>query len=711
MSRMSIINRMKKETRELDIVIPISIELDWPDEDEVVSAILGQQTKYGFTRFALACPCGGWRSVGYPPAEHFAERARFFVRVRDRVAPYGISCGWWITATVKSGPSEDFPLMVRADGTNAPFANCPLNPVFRETFARNAALFASIAHPDFIFTEDDFSVTAAAGCFCEGHLAEFARRTGVKRTREEVAAAIAGHDETSTKLNRAWRELMKDSLVGLAEALRREVDRETPEIPIGYMQAGGSDIDGDCTEAIARAMAGERHVPFSRLYGCFYGGVNVRDIPIALFHPLHNRQHIGENFFFYHESDTFPHTRFYTSGSEMRAIMGAVYSYGFDGSTFQTQQLIDDGNEETAYGRMFTAERRRFNALYRLTDGCRISGVGLEYDPFYNTRDTAGGNTPLWTSYLAHFGIPYTTLDADVAFWDERQAKYYSHEKIIDRLSRGLFLDGAAAKRLCERGYGEYLGVDVGEDVTKTHECVIGGKTRTDMFGYDLGAREVIREPFYGENFGGGVTDVGCLGHNMPIAHMFSPGGNGQLLALNPISEKTEIISDAYTFQNKHVAPAMTRFENSLGGRVVVMGMTLAGNRSQSLFNYRRQRLIQQLILWCSQRASAPVHEDIPFVIGDARVFTIYNRGKDDGGMLTLINLSSDNLGSVALRLPALWTERLQNGRSTDFRLAVLDEQGELRNAAYIFKGDALILREPLRYLDPVYLVALDLRG
>jgi hypothetical protein len=42
----------------------------------------------------------------------------------------------------------------------------------------------------------------------------------------------------------------------------------------------------------------------------------------------------------------------------------------------------------------------------------------------------------------------------------------------------------------------------------------------------------------------------------------------------------------------------MTRFENELSGRVVVMGMTVKGNLSQSLFNYRRKRLFEEMLLW-----------------------------------------------------------------------------------------------------------------
>ena len=51
--------------------------------------------------------------------------------------------------------------MIRMDGTETPMASCPLNPVFRETYARNVALFVKIAKPAFVITEDDYSINAA----------------------------------------------------------------------------------------------------------------------------------------------------------------------------------------------------------------------------------------------------------------------------------------------------------------------------------------------------------------------------------------------------------------------------------------------------------------------------------------------------------------------------------------------------------------------
>ena len=662
-----------KPHRELDVIVPISLELDWPTKESTISDIRELNRQYGFTCFALACPCGGWRSVGYPPTEVFQKQADLFKAVRDELAPEGIVCGWWITLTVKSGVSDDFVRMTKADGSLTPFASCPLDPNFRRRIAGNMALFARVAKPAFIFTEDDYSIQAAAGrsgCFCRYHLDEFARRTGRRYTREDLVNALEQKTEESYALLRRWRELMKDTLVGLSQAIREAVDEDSPEIPIGYMQSGAADAEGDCTEAVARAMAGPRHTPFSRICGVFYGGVDAHSIPSMLYHPLYSRQHIQGDFHFLHESDTFPHTRFFTAGAHMRAMMGIVYSFGYAGSTFQVQQLLDKPNEETAYGRMFAAERARFTEAAWVASQCRVKGIELPFDPFWNTQEKSGA--PEWLSCVSRFCIPYTSLDADVAFWDETCALHADDETVMRRLARGLFLDGNAAKALCTRGYGQYLGVEMGEDVAPGYQV------------YDLGEREVIRGEFAPEG----------KGRTMPSAHMLAKV-NGTLVEVRPTAPACEVLSEAYTFQKKYLGAAMTRFQNSLGGRVVVMGLTVGDNLSQSLFNYRRQRLIQDMLVWCADK--------YVFVREAPDVFTIMNEAVDLAqsgffGMLTLVNLCEDELEDATLHLPPHW----QGVKA--FR--TLDRQGNWKPLACERRDGELVIRQALSYLMPMYILA-----
>ena len=656
-----------------EIFIPVALDLDHPTADGVIECIREQNERYGFTNFFLACPGGGWRSKGYPPREHFDRLAELYNRVKAGLSDTDITLGWWNTLTVKSGPSEDFFRIVDSEGNTHPFATCPLCESFRRRFSEDVAYFAAKTKPSAIIFEDDYSISAAAGplgCFCRAHLAEFSRREGREYTREELVGEFQKRDADSLALQKRYGALMKDSLVGLSEVVRRELDKESPEIPIGTMQSGGSDLDGECVEAVSRALAGERHIPFSRFFGAFYGGGELKAIPKKAYHSIYSKEHTGENFKFLSEADTFPHTRFFASARQMRTFMAISYSSGFNGSTFQTQQLLDDPNEETAYGEMFKKERARFCELADKASRCERAGVSLPYDPFYSTMD--GGMKdcePYWIRTLDLFGIPYTTKEAGVTFLDERLARYLPHEDIIKYLSGGLFLDGGSARALCDRGFGEYIGVSVGENIAKP------------PIGYDLGAREIIRPPFDGFS----------RGKNMPIAHMYAPKGNGKLLELAVIDTKTEVISEAYTFDERFLTAAMTRYENSLGGRVVVMGMTVKGNMSQSLFNYRRKRLFEELLVWCGA--------EVPMARSEPNVHLIFNRarkGEEFSHLLTAISLDDDPISSLSLYLPEEMRSR---------ELLLLGKDGRWRNADAVISGTEAKIRLPFETCDPIYIL------
>lgn len=656
--------------KKLDIIIPISLELDHPSVETTVSEILEQKERYGFTKFMLATPCGGWRSKCYPPHEHFEKKAAEFAEVKKALLPYNIECGWWDTLTLKSGPSPVFTRMVKANGTLSPFSSCPLDPAYKEQFAQDIATFAAIAKPSFIFFEDDYAL--CGGCYCDLHLAEFAKRAGRRFSREELVATLSEKSEESYRLLRLWRDLARDSLVEFSKAVREKVDQESAEIPIYLMESGASDKEGNFTQAVAQALAGKRHTPTSRIRGCFYNGGDTKSIPSLLYHPLYAKQHIRGDFKFYHESDTFPHTRFFTSAAQMRVIMSCVYSMGYDGSTFQTQQLLDDPNEEHAYGAMFKAERARFNAVHSIALQCDPVGVEIDYDPFWNT---VSGTTrdPEWIRCVSLFGIPYATTEAGVAFWDKTQAAYADDDTVRKYLSKSLFLDGSAALELCNRGYADLLGVEIGDNVASENS-----------FGYDLGAREVIAKPYA----------TYSKGKHMPIAHMFANGANGKLLRITVKNEACEVLSNAYTFEEKYVCPAMVRFTNSLGGKIVIMGMTLDGNRSQSLLNYRRQRLLQEMLKWCDDR--------YVYVKDAPNVYIIMNEKKADAqddmiGMLTLTNLGDDPISTVSLHLPKKW--------QTFAQCLSLNSDGAWIPADITAEGDSVRIHTELSSCKPLYLL------
>lgn len=659
-----------------DLIVPVSLSYDWQSEEDVIAIVRQQHTAFGFTRFALIFPQCGWRSAEYPPRSYFEEEANRFRRVREAVADEGLECGCFLSPTIKCGRHPDFEPIVRADGSESPYANCPLDPIYRKRYCEDIARFCEIARPAFVFFEDDFSLSASFGCFCPRHLGMLSERIGKPLAREELVSILSQMTDDAYRLKRMWREVLRDTLVSFAEDIRREADKKTPEIPFCSMESGGSDFDGYTTEAVARALAGADHIPTTRVFGAFYGGFEVKRMPAEMFRSLYVRQNTPRPFRFYREADSFPHTRFFTSGAHMRTVLGTMSACGFEGFIYQTQQILDHPFEEDCYGKVFREEGVRLAEVRRIASLCTVTGVRVCYDPFENTADDTFDYPPDWVSPLARFGIPYTTLPSEVTFWDERQARFADDAKIRDALSHPLFLDGAAAKKLCERGYSAYLGVTLGEDVANE------GKLRLD-----LGAREVVREKFrFGEQW-----------ENLPSAFTYAPSGNGFLPRMTVTDPACEVISELVNFRREVVCPAMTRFSNSLGGTVVILGETLRGNKSQSLFNYRRMTLIRELIRQC-------VGDLYPTVTDAPDIWLICSEATDPAvcgfdGMMTLTNLCEDTPDGVTLYLPRKWERK---------RFLALDRDGGWRPLDATVDSGSLRIAEPLPYLAPMYLLVTE---
>ena len=616
--------------RELDVITHVL--LDSTNVEATIKTIEYQYETYGFKKFVLCAKTLGFRSKGHPPKEFFIKLAKAFLVISQAVSKKGIQCGWWVHPTIKSGRSKDFQAIVKSNGEESPFANCPHDKNFATTLAQNIAQFAKIAKPEFIFIEDDFSITSASGklgCFCPLHLAEFSKREGKNYSREELLEIFNSNTPNGFALLKRFKALMLDSMVEISKLIRSELDKENPNIPIVLCEPGSTDSNGEMTEPVAVALAGKNNVPMVRFHGTFYNGGESKSIPGVLYHATYMKEHVKSKIKFYHETDSYPQTRFFTSAKQMRAIMAIAFSTGFEGTFFLHVNSLDtlaSSKEESAYGKMLLKEKERFNNAYLTSRLCERVGVELPYTAFYNALD-GGDKNPYWTRFVTLLGIPYTTKNSNIAFIDERQAKHLTESELLNYLNKVLFLDGDGAKALCERGLGKYIGVSVGEDVTE------------GLFNYDLDAKEVIEPEFA----------ISALSNKMPPTQAFCVGRNGKQYSLKKNSEQVKTITKTFTFDDCYVTDGATFYENELGGKIVVMGMTLKDNISQALFNYRRKALTIDLL--------KQFNCNFPMVLFDPNVHLICNKAKDPNEaqfeyMLSLINVGDDNLSEISLYLP-----------------------------------------------------------
>ena len=132
---------------ELFTVVPIGIDdYDYFDKEKIIEVILEMYNDYGIKCFGLCCPNKGFRSVGYPSKEYYAEIAKNFKEIKEELNDYkDIILGWWNILTIKNGGS--FEPIVKANGQEHAFSSCPLDPEFIKRFSEDIAMFAAVAKP------------------------------------------------------------------------------------------------------------------------------------------------------------------------------------------------------------------------------------------------------------------------------------------------------------------------------------------------------------------------------------------------------------------------------------------------------------------------------------------------------------------------------------------------------------------------------------
>lgn len=668
----SIWNKEKviSDNRLIDPIVPFRFYEN--RKEAMLNQILEIRRRSGLRRFLLTAPMDDIRLTGFPSPDVYRNIGELVLYVKNSLAPHDIEIGWWCAPSIRSGFGGPFQYITDLNGSVSELSPCPLDPGFMETFSDNIATVVRIAHPFMVQFEDDYEISwqppaVRFGCFCPLHLAEFSKRQNRNYSREELMEIFKTVTPQSMKLRRDWADMSRDSLASLAGLIREKVNNIEPETRISLCQSGVSDFDGDFTEAVTRAFAGKTR-PAVRLYGSSYSSDDAASLPATIFHALYSRQHLPDDFEFFHESDTYPHTRFFMSSAKIKSLMTTSFSYGFDDSLFYATQYLDSPLEEEGYAGMFREEVSRFSAIKSAVRDCNVTGCEIIHRPYGHIASSYKGGQPespfnSWVSVAGRFGIPYTSINGNVKLLSGSLVDTMSDEEIRKLLGESVFLDGKAAYLLSKRGWSEMIGAEVttGE---KANFCYEGIR---DSVGY--------------KNL------AGKLMYNL----IFAPAGSegGSFYELKP-GDRTEIITDFLDSEEKPVIPGMLRYENSLGGRVAITAFDLKGNNSSAVFNYKKKELVRQTIEWLGKKPLPVFVRDLP------NVFCVFNLSKSNTyAIVTVISLCSDFFSSFSLDIAPEWINS---------KIEVLDENGQWKYAKSEVKGMTCKIHTPLSIMNPVIL-------
>ena len=565
----------------LDALVPV----DWTVAD-LDDGLAGLRALHGlgFRRYVLIGP---WRKryCCRADVESYAKTGRDIAAAKAALADLpDVEIGWWLAPSI--GSSRDFPgqRIMDCDG-NETFASCPLSGEFAEALCARVEACVREGRPSVVFVEDDYTLSnhggmnAMKGCFCPLHLAAYAKKVGKAYSAAEIAAMFRGPTAENAALRRSFAELSRDSLAQLAARVRAAIDRVDPSIRVCLCQSGFVDIDGDSTEAVARAFAGGTR-PMVRIFGAGYFAENPAGLPSEVAHTVWSAQSLPPDIETIHETDPYPHTRFYNSSLYLISEIAAAVMAGVDGSYYYCLQYSDDSLGDPGYAVRFRDESRRLAEVRAIRATMRPCGVRMVYDPaevymFRETKASAGcGMLRIGAYFLGKMGLPmFAAGDSASALLVGSTPNGLTDAQIEKVLSGGVLIDAEAATILCRRGFGDLIGCDavpVPSDMYYDREAILPA----------AGCRARGRQ-LYNSRY-----------KSKPIIGWTPKASVTACLKPRPGAEEWSAFFD---IDGKKVSPATLYFENAKGGRVGVMSRSLNTQPHPSIYSGRKQELFHNM--------------------------------------------------------------------------------------------------------------------
>ena len=488
----------------------------------------------------------------------------------------------------------------------------------RKKFLWDKYVMFAKAKPDFIWVDDDvkyFWNGVRFACFCPKCMERFNRKMGTAYTRETLVAEMEQPD--STALREAWCRDIRDRITELYTLLRRAVDSVDPTIPMGLQ----TQHQGWCTyntmdyETWFQALRSTKGRPGEG----FYDDRNpIEVVTKALSCARQVAEYPDCITDTQYELEDFPNYSLLQKSVRINLDeMTLAIAQGLGGvllNTFPADDVVTIRELDplyTAIGKM----RRDWDKMEPFARGMHGWGfypaVSRNYDirrplhdgeTFFDTYESNPRHNVLSTYTLAHIGIPLTMDAAHAcgAVFTGDLADGFTQEELLGFLKRSVILDAAAAQAFIRHGLGEYIGVTVGQEyMDGVEECFTDHPVNEGVAGY---LRDV-RPAFFGK------------------------GG----WSLIPQSPKVQVISRLHSLTGQPLAAGACLYENSLGGRVCVLGYA-AFSKIDSFARLRQMRRVAQ---WLAGKTWTVMEST-----GLAAQFLRTNGSRT---MATVINLSLDS--------------------------------------------------------------------
>ena len=533
----------------------------------------------------------------YIPLDIYARRMELAAGRMDALRKAGVaSVGVNVLCTIghineawSYMPPLPYPGMVGHDGSVSKGCACPNTPEMRKYVRAKYELVAR-ARPEFIWVDDDIRVHhhgVAWGCFCETCLQMFSQKAGQSFRRETLVKAL--NDPAQTALRQAWIQQNIATIESLLTDVSAAVKEVDPGIGMGLMTNGPA-------WTTYSGMGFARWFPALRATKARPGGGFYSDaVPGEM---LRKNMDCGwqraalpvEVQDIQYEVENFPYQILKKSASALINECTLALAQGHNGIAFNLNALTVAYEDFLPLIQDLPSLRPLWEKWTAHAAGLPTAGLWPAWSPQLMAKrvvrpgeDWFGGSgayditRPL---ILSEIGLPLAVDRPGCGtILSGRVAEVFSTEELKEMLAQGVVMDSTALEVLTQRRLAYLTGVRIGR--------------RTDN-----GMRERFTDDKANGPFAGHVRDA-------RIEFWGDAKGMGDVLV--PTAKGVRRLATLEDYFGRQQGACLTAFENSLGGRVVVMGYA----PWIFLHSVAKRQQLQNVADWVS-RGRLPVRVDEP---------------------------------------------------------------------------------------------------
>ena len=481
-------------------------------------------------------------------------------------------------------PPLPYQALVGHDGSVSKGCACPNTPEMR-AYVRAKYELVARARPDFIWVDDDIRVHhhgVAWGCFCDTCLRLFSKKAGRKFGRESLVKAL--NDPARADLRQMWIEQNIESIEGLLAEVAEAVRGVDSGIAMGLMTNGPA-------WTTYSGMGFDRWFPALRATkarpgGGFYTDGNPGEMLRKGMDCGWQRASLPAGVKdIQYEVENFPYQILKKSATALIDECTVALAQGHNGIAFNLNGLTVAHEDYLPLIQDIPSIRPLWEQWTAHADGLPTAGLWPAWSPQLMAKRElragedwfgwAGAHDITRPLILGEIGLPLAVDRPGCGtILSGRVAEVFSTAELKEMLAGGVVMDSAALEVLTQRRLGHLTGVRMGR--------------RTDN-----GGRERFTDDGFNGLFAGHVRDA-------RIEFWGDARGMGDILT--PVAKGVRVLATLEDYFNRPQGACMTAFENSLGGRVVVMGYA----QWMFLHSVAKRHQLQNVADWVS-RGGMPV--------------------------------------------------------------------------------------------------------